>query len=473
MNVTNPHILIVDDDKRYARQLEEHLRDLGVIQTAFSEEEFKKAFSPYKHDLILLDLRLREGKEGLDLLSQIVEEDPAISVIIISGFGDIATAVEALHNGAKTFIEKHRVSFEEIRLRVEHILKESVSQRRIQQLEASLEQGAIIGQDSKIQSILKLIEGVASDGDMTVLVRGETGTGKELVARAIHSTGVRKQGPFVSVSLADVNSETITSELFGHEKGAFTGAQNKHHGFFERAHRGILFMDEIGELPDDVQSKLLRVLDQRKFRRMGGVRDISVDIQLVTATNRSLEEMVKDGLFRQDLYYRLKVFEIHLPPLRERGEDISLLANHFLHDLRLKGRTLAEAFSDDAMQLMLGYRWPGNVRELRSSVESAALRCKLERSKKITRKHLMPLLLNDPVGFAGQFEIEGSIDKKLAAVELDIVEDALIRTGGKKGDAWKLAGYSNRFAMLKRVKRHLNEYPDLVEKFPEVRKNYV
>jgi len=270
---------------------------------------------------------------------------------------------------------------------------------------------------------------VARDGETTVLIRGETGTGKELVARGIQRLGVRKEGPFVSVALTDINPETITSELFGHEKGAFTGAVARYHGFFEQAHKGVLFMDEIGDLPHDIQVKLLRVLDQKRFRRMGGTEDISVDVQMVTATNRPLEEMIKDGRFREDLYYRLKVFEIHLPPLRERRSDIQLLAEYFLHQIRSKGRTPAKGFTDDANGMMLNYRWPGNVRELKSVVESAALRCRLEGMERISRNHIVPLLMSQEMSTD---ETEGGISRALAEHELKMVETALIRSGVRR-----------------------------------------
>jgi len=469
MGMDKRHILIVDDDREYVEDLRGALKDLGRVDAAYSEEEFRKIFRPYRYDVILLDLRLKKGKEGLELLEHIIEEDPSSAVIVISGYGDIATAVEALQKGAKTFLEKRNVNAREIRLKVEHTLKEIAAERRIRHLEAYQEVDEIIGNDPKIQKIRDLVNLVAQDGETTVLIRGETGTGKELVARAIHRVGVRKDGPFVSVALTDMNPETITSELFGHEKGAFTGAQSRHYGLFEQAHRGVLFIDEIGDLPLDLQVKLLRVLDQKKFRRMGGREDIAVDVQVVTATNQPLEEMIKDGSFREDLYYRLKVFEINIPPLRERKEDILLLARYFLTQLRQKGRTPVKDFTDDAVQLILNYRWPGNVRELKGIVENIALRCRLEGSKRITRKHLLPMLMKETDSYINS---DTDVFKNLAEHELGMVESALIRAGGKKTEAWKLLKYPNRFTMLRRVKKILEQYPELAERFPEVRKKY-
>jgi DNA-binding NtrC family response regulator len=469
MNVINAHILVVDDDERYGLELKRNLVEIGSISIARSEKEFKTLFTPYKFDVILLDLRLRVGKEGLDLLDYIIDQDPLSAVIVISGYGDIATAVDALQRGAKTFLEKDKVSPQEIKVRVEQALKETAAERRIRHLEAFQEVDEIVGKDSKIQSIRDLIKLVAQDGETTVLIRGETGTGKELVARAIHRLGIRSKGPFVSVALTEKNSQTITSELFGHEKGSFTGAVSKHYGYFEQAHKGILFMDEIGDLPTDTQSRLLRVIDLKTFRRMGGDGDITVDVQVVAATNRNLEEMVKENSFREDLYYRLKVFEIHLPPIRERRSDIYLLAEYFLQQLRKKGRTPAKGFSDEVLEAMLRYNWPGNVRELKSFVERAALKCKLEGSKMASTKHIEPLL---PTNSGTDEAADADVFRSLAVTELRMAEEALLRVGGKKTEAWKLLNYPNRFAMLRRIKRIFHDYPDLAETFPELSRRY-
>lgn len=471
MDVSQQHILVVDDNKKYARQLAENLQDLWCVDVVFCEKEFARIFAPYKYDLVFLDLRLKKGKEGLDLLDHIISEDPSAAVIVISGYGDIATAVETLQKGAKTFLEKDKVSFEEIKIRAEHVLKENAAERRILQLEASQGIDEIIGDSPEISKIRELIQLVGQDGQTSVLVRGETGTGKELVARAIHRIGFRKQGPFVPVSLSD-NLNTVTSVLFGHEKGAFTDARSKHYGCFEQAHKGVLFMDEIGDLPTDVQVKLLRVIDQRSFRRMGGKVDIQVDFQLVSATNRPLEALVEKGSFRSDLYYRVKGFVIQLPSLRERGSDIPLLAQYFLHQLNSRGRTTANSFSSDAIALLTNYKWPGNVRELKSVIESASLRSKIEGNKKIIADHIQPLLLEQEIINIKQYK--GNVFKTLAETELAMIEEALLKTAGKKTQACKLLHYPNRYAMLRRVQNILKNPKnlDLFDKFPEVKKAY-
>ncbi len=473
MNVKNPHILIVDDDRRFTDALKNKLETMASVKAVYSEEAFRRIFAPYKFDLILLDLRLKEAKEGLDLLEIIIDEDPGIAVIVISGYGDIATAVEALHKGAKTFLEKDKIDLDEICVRVEHILKETSAERRIRHLESLFQKNdEIVGEDPKITDIKRHIRLVAEDGEATVLIRGETGTGKELVAKAIHSQGIRKDYPFVSIALTDVNPQTITSELFGHEKGAFTGATARHRGVFEQAHKGVLFLDEIGDLPMEIQIKLFRFLDSRKFRRMGGDKDIEVDVQIVAATNRPLEKMVNEGTFREDLYYRLKVLEINLPPLRDRKGDIEILALYFLKQLMKKGRTPANSISRDAIDILLHHYWPGNVRELKAVIEGAALRCRLEGRKEIMPSHILPLLYREG-HYLEKCPSKLNVFKRLAETELELIDIALKRAGGRKTEAWKLLGYPNRFSMLRRVKKIISDFPDILERFPEIKRSYL
>lgn len=462
--IKKSHILVVDDDQVFAGQVKDILLSLGSVDLAYGEERFYSLFQPHRYDLVLLDLRLRDGREGLELLDYIIEEDPGAAVIVVSGYGDIATAVEALDKGARTFLEKGKLSIEEIRLQVEHALKEVLAEQRIRQLESAQPFDEIIGEDQKIDNIRNLINLVAQDGQATVQIRGETGTGKELVARAIHRLGVHKDGPFVTVALANMNRDTITSELFGHERGAFTGANSRHIGFFEQAHRGIIFLDEIGELPTETQVLLLRVLEERTIRRMGGQKDIEIEVQVLTATNRPLEDMVADGRFREDLYYRIKGFEIHLPPLRERRGDIFLLARHILAQLRRGGRTCAEGFTRNAEQLLLDYHWPGNVRELKAVVEGGGLRARLIGSPRISRNDLAPMLLV-PVS---KTISTGNVFQVLAEQELRMVESALAQCSGRKTEAWKLLGYKDRFSMRRRVKKILQDFPETASLFPDL-----
>ena len=469
-------VLIVDDDKKTVEKLEKELKEDYIVDKAYSVSEFYSLFEPYKYDYILLDLRLEKDKEGLQLLEFIKENDSFATVAILSGYGDISTAVEAMEKGAETFFDKNSVSIKEIVLTSKNIIQKKQFDKKIEAIVKEKEENEIVGEDDKILEVKRLINLVALDGEATVLITGETGTGKELVARAIHKLGKRKDYPFVAVALTDLNKDSITAELFGYEKGAFTGADKRHYGLFEQAHKGVLFIDEIGELPLDIQTKLLRVFETRTIRRMGGNQDIKIDVQIITATNRDLYQMVKEGKFREDLYYRLKVFEINLPPLRERKKDIPLLSKYFLKQLFIKGRTTAKDFSEKAMNLLLNYEWPGNVRELKAVIESAALRCKLYGKDMITEEDIKPFFIktNNKIEEHSQEEItEGfNIYEKLADRELYYINKALEHSKGKKTVAWKLLGYKSRYAMLRRIKKISSEFPQLIEKYKFVKELY-
>ncbi|WP_457639677.1 sigma-54-dependent transcriptional regulator [Persephonella sp.] len=472
------NILIVDDDKSFVEKLEREflLEDSFKIDKAYSIEEFYDKFEPYKYDYILLDIKFPHNKEGLELLEYIKENDSYVTVSMLSGYSDIATAVEAIGKGAETFFDKNAVSIKEIVLSSKSIIQKKILDKKIEILAKEKEEDEIIGEDSKILEIKRLIELVAQDGEATVLITGETGTGKELVARAIHKRGKRKDYPFIAVALTDLNRDSITAELFGYEKGAFTGADRRYHGLFEQAHKGVLFIDEIGELPMDIQTKLLRVFETRTIRRMGGNQDIKIDVQIITATNRDLYRLVKEGKFREDLYYRLRVFEINIPPLRERKSDIPFLAKYFLKQLFSKGRTTAKDFSRKAMNLFLEYNWPGNVRELKAVIESSALRCKLYRKEIITEEDLKGLLLKNKretqIFTKPVITDNFNIYYEIAKYELNFINEALKETNGKKTLAWKLLGYKSRYAMLRRIKRILGEFPDLIDKYSYIRKLY-
>lgn len=457
------NIFLIDDDPDFVKWVRKALKGRMCVTAGYGKEDFYRLFTPYKYDLVLLDLRLKKNKEGLDLLRYIKEEDPLVPVIVITAYASIDTAVEALQNGAITYIEKKKISERELLLLVERLIEEKRAKERIEALLREKERLAIVGESPKIKRALQLAKTAAEDGESTVLIRGETGTGKELIARFIHETGKRREGPFVSVAISALNRETLSSELFGHEKGAFTGAYQKHTGYFEQAHRGVLFLDEIGELDLNVQKMLLRVLETHTLRRLGGTKDIKLDFQLVTATNAPLEEMVDKGLFRRDLYYRLKVVEIVLPPLRERKEDIKLLADYFLKALKKKGRTEAEEFSDEVIRIFLDYPWPGNVRELKHVVEFAALRAKLTQSPKIFKSHLPENLQNESPLPSSETPL--NIQKILAEMELSYIEKALKKTSWKKKEAWKLLGYSSRFAMTRRIKKWFKKFPELEQKY--------
>ncbi|RKZ22951.1 hypothetical protein DRQ18_01570 [bacterium] len=455
-------VLIVDDDPEFVETLKKSLSKYFIVYTAFSKKEAIECYEKESPDVVLLDIRLKDepgNKEGLDVLRYIKEEDPDIPVLVMTAYGDVDVAVESLKLGAEDFIQKAKVPIEHYATVIRSLSTTGKLRKKLKRLQAEIEPYELVGESSAMKEVKRLIRLVANEGNTTVLIRGETGTGKELVARAIHREGIRKDGPFVVVHLAGLNKETISSDLFGHEKGAFTGAIVKRKGFIEEADRGILFLDEIGELSPEIQVKLLRVLETNEFTRLGGNKPIKVDIQWVMATHQDLEKLVEEGKFRKDLYYRIKVFEIFLPPLRERKEDIPLLAEHFI---KILGGEVRE-ISPDVMEKFMEYSWPGNVRELRQVIQHAILKAKLERKTIIEPQHLpgeFSATGNEKRGFS----LPVNVEREKAVLELRYIEEA-IKLTGKKSTAWKLLGYPNRFTLTRRVQSIFQKFPELRNQF--------
>lgn len=466
------NILIIDDDIEFLNSLSKIFGDDYNIETAKTPEEAKKIFAPLKYDIVLLDVCFDPDKgdrTGINILKEIKEQDPDIPVIIMTAYGDIDTAVESLKLGAEDYIQKGKFNLVDYKNKIELLFREGILRRKISRLQKEIEKiepTEIIGNTPKMLEIKRKISLVANEGYTTVLIRGETGTGKELVARAIHRLGIRKDYPYVIVPISALNKETINSDLFGHEKGAYTGAINKRIGFFEEANKGVLFLDEIGDLQLDVQVKLLRFIENREIIRMGSNTPIKVDLQLITATHRNLEEMIKNGSFREDLYYRLNSYLIELPPLRERKEDIPLLAFHFLNHLYKQGRTIINTFSDEAMEILVNYNWPGNVRELKQVIESAVLDAKLEGDDIITPKHLR---IKSHLKEKKDFHIgeNKTITERLAIFELELVKNAM-KNYNKKTEICKYLGYTDRFALRRRIINIFKKYPHLKENFKDV-----
>jgi len=367
------NILVVEDDKVFRGLLEEYLSMKNMKVT--SAETGKKAINllSEKHfDVVLLDLLLPDIN-GIEILKKIKEKNPETEVVVITGHGTIKTAVEAMKLGAHDFLTKPCM-LEEIEITLNKALEHKKLRRENELLkrERKLMEEEYVFESPKIKEILKKIEKI-SCAECPVLITGESGTGKEVIARLIHKLSDRAQKPFVALNAASIPRDIFEAELFGYEKGAFTGATSSKEGFFELANGGTLFLDEIGELSLEVQAKLLRVIENRKFYRLGGRREIEVDVRILVATNRNLKELVKEGKFREDLYYRLGVIEIEIPPLRERREDIIPLANHFLKLFNRKYGKNVRGFSKKAQEVLLNYPWYGNVRELRNVVERAVL----------------------------------------------------------------------------------------------------
>ncbi|MHA1325674.1 MAG: sigma-54-dependent transcriptional regulator, partial [Candidatus Helarchaeota archaeon] len=431
-------------------------------------------------DLVLLDIRLNDedphNQEGIDLLKQFLEHRPDMPVVMISAYGDVDQAVECMKLGAADFVEK-KAGLAEIRQRLKNALERSQIYRRAKQLEEYLEQREpleIVGESPAIQELKRLIQLVGKDGHISVLIRGETGTGKELVAKAIHRWSWRAQGPFIAVPLVSTPETLIESELFGYEAGTFTDAKKRKIGWIERAHGGVLFLDEIGDLPMEVQVKLLRFLEEREFTRLGSTSPIKVDVQVVSATHQNLEQAVAEKSFREDLYFRLKGIEIVLPPLRERKEDIPLFARHFLQKLKKDGRTKIESLSKEALESLMQYSWPGNIRELYMTIERAVLFADSNGHTIIEIGDLPSEISKQsirlPSASKPQICKDFNLNRYLARVELSCIEQALQLANGRKTQAWKILGLNDRFALRRRVKIILEKFPSLKDEFVFLKK---
>jgi len=385
--VPNARILIADDEAAGREALAEMLARWGhqVVQASDGNEALKMA-TESPPDVIVSDL-VMPTLNGLSLLRALREELPEVPVILLTGRGTIDTAVAAIRQGAYDFLEKP-VEAQRLRMLVERALEKQATMQVVAALRHNLRHNGgergFIGQSAAMQRVFQLIDKVAASRT-SVVITGESGTGKEMVARAIHAASPRAERPFIAVNCSAIPATLIESEIFGHERGAFTGADARRQGCFELAHGGTLFLDEIGEMPLELQAKFLRVLEEGTLRRLGGRSEIRVDCRVICATNRDLKEMVADGRFREDLYFRLNVFHIELPPLKERREDIPLLVQHFVDRFRADSRKKVRGASQEALQALQAYDWPGNIRELRNTIERAVILCD---GDLIEREHL-------------------------------------------------------------------------------------
>jgi len=411
MSTTVPSLLIVDDELHVRESLSRWFIEDGYeVETADSARSALALLGRRRFDVVITDIKM-PGMDGLELLKRIREVDPGVSIILITAYASVSTAVEALKAGAYDYLVKpfdpeelSRVvekACEHVRLKEENLaLKERL---------ATAGKELVVGESREMKRVMELVESVAPT-DTTVMIRGESGTGKELIARLIHAKSPRSFGPMVAVNCGALPEGILESELFGHEKGAFTGATGRRKGKLELADGGTLFLDEIGEIPPKVQVELLRALEEKQIVRVGGSQPVPVDFRVVCATNRDLEEALRDGSFREDLYYRIAVFRIDLPPLRERPEDIMPIAEHYLERFsRAMGRRVT-GFSEDARKLMLAYHWPGNIRELVNAVERALVVCP---EGEILPEHL-PILGR---GSGPNGETPGEDDLSLQAME--------------------------------------------------------
>jgi DNA-binding NtrC family response regulator len=442
-------ILIVDDDKRLRDVLAKILGNKGFLtQTSEQGEDGITKILQDVFDIALMDL-IMPGIDGMEVLKRVKKISPRTYVIIMTAYGTIDSAVEAIRHGAFDYVTKP-FRTEEMMIVLEKALEDRDLRNRIEILTKLVERKhqfeEIIGKSDAMQAIFDLIKRVAKT-DATVLITGKTGTGKELVAKAIHRNSNRKDKPFVVVNSSAITDTLLESELFGYVKGAFTGALRDKRGLFQEAHQGTLFLDEIGEIPPSTQVKLLRAIEDRIITPVGGTKGEKVDIRLIAATNHDLQEEVTKGSFRSDLFYRLKVMSIHLPELKERREDIPLLANHFLKKYNTILGKEVQAISKDAMNLLLDFDWPGNVRELEHILERGVLVCD---SKEICPEHL-PLEIQYPEGTYLYQAIKDG--RSLNEVERNHISLILKKAGGHKEKAASILGIDRR-TLYRKLKKY-------------------
>ena len=453
-------ILIVDDEKHYPLILGEVLRDEGYeAYTASSGMEALDIINTHLIDLVLTDVKM-PGMTGIQLLEKIKGVKPDLPVIIMTAFGSVEKAVDAMHKGAYTFILK---PFENEAL-IAHVAKALSMYRIVQEnnllrsaIQSRYHFDNIIGKSKPMQELYEIIQKVAPT-QATVLLEGESGTGKEMVARSIHYNSHRKDKPLVAVNCAAFAETLLESELFGHEKGAFTGAGAMKKGRFEMAEQGTLFLDEIGELPMPLQVKLLRVLQEKTIERVGGGTVIPVDFRLIAATNKNLEEEVQKGNFREDLYYRLNVVKATLPPLRDRTEDIPLLIDHFIKKYTQgpEAPHAVKGVAQDAAQLLCDYHWKGNVRELENVIERSVI---LTSSDLVTPADLPPQFRGSS---SATLQLDGipegvGLAETLAAVEKRMIQNAMKKSGNVQTKAAKLLGIGKSGLNQKLKKYHLDK----------------
>jgi DNA-binding NtrC family response regulator len=471
MTEPSTHLLIVDDEAALRSVIAERLQEQGFLVTeAESGEKALALLNEFAFDIVISDLRL-PGIDGHRVIEAALDRYPGIIAIVVTGFGTVKNAVDAIKRGATDFVAKP-FQFDELL----HVLRSALEQRRLknenaylrQQLDERFGLGAMIGQSPRMRELFQLIETIAPTAT-TILINGETGTGKEMVARAIHQTSPRRQQRFVALNCSAIPETLLETELFGHVRGAFTGAAALRQGRIEQADRGSLFLDEVGTMAMSLQMKLLRVLQEREFERVGDGKPIKVDVRIVAATNSDLAKMVKEGTFREDLYYRLNVIQVELPPLRERRDDIPLLVLHFVD--KFTGRIASDPpsgardangrdhtgagvlVSQDAMRRLMTYSWPGNVRQLENAIERAI--ALLGGRSTIELSDLPPEIQSAPVSALPAMEFpDAGVDLGtiVEQIEREFIARALSRTGGNKAAAAELLKLK-RTTLVEKLKR--------------------
>jgi two-component system response regulator PilR (NtrC family) len=456
MSESQKHLLIVDDEKALREAIAERLADQGfAVEQADSGEQAVDRLAEFAFDVIITDLRL-PGIDGRKVLAAALARYPEIIAIVITGFGTVKDAVEAIKQGASDFITKP-FQFDALL----HVLNSALEARRLKsenaylrsQLEERYRIDGLVGRSTVMRDLFQLLEIVAATSS-TVLITGETGTGKELAARAIHHSSARRANRFVAINCSAIPETLLEAELFGHARGAFTGAVGTRQGRFEQAHKGTLFLDEVGTMSAALQAKLLRVLQEREFERVGDSHTIKVDVRVIAATHSDLHKMVGEGAFREDLFYRLNVIPVKLPPLRERRDDIPLLVQHFVQKLSADAGRPPAKISQEAMRSLMAHNWPGNVRQLENAVERAFAFS--QGRGQIDAADLSPEIQKEPAapeGLDPWFPEDGvDFEQYISGIELALIQRSLERTHGNKRQAAKLLNLK-RTTLIEKLKR--------------------
>jgi len=442
-----PHALLVDDDTNALSGLAGLVSREGfTTATAATLQEARERMLEQRPDVVLLDLILPDG-DGMDLF-QDVESRDATEVVLITGHASVETSIQALRLGATDYLVKP-VNIKQLKAILSRVSRPTDLKKEIGVLRDELRSlgrfGRLLGTSDAMQKVYDQIERVAPTA-VAVFITGESGTGKELVAQTLHDLSRRRKQPFIAVNCGAISPQLIESELFGHEKGSFTGALYERKGHFERANGGTLFLDEITEMPVELQVKLLRVLEEGTFMRVGGGREIEADVRIIAATNRAPDEAVADGKLREDLLYRLQVFPLHLPPLRERANDVGMLARHFLEELN-QAEHSAKAFAPGVLELFGGYHWPGNVRELKNIVQRAYIM-----ADDVIQANCLPLETDKAKAVSGPF-FQVRVGSTINEVERRLIMATLQQCGGNREKAAEMLGIS-----LKTLYNRLREY---------------
>jgi DNA-binding NtrC family response regulator len=443
-------ILVVDDEDAMREVLQMRLEQWGYqVRLAEDGTEGEKVAASFQPDIVISDV-IMPRISGIDLLRLLKSGDPTRPVILVTAQGSIDLAVEAMKQGAQDFITKP-LDYTKLKAILEAAERDLGLRRESRGLDQQLERGAgfgeFVGTSRPMQEVYELLATIGAS-DAAVLITGESGTGKELAARTIHNLSTRSRGPFVAINAAAIPENLMESEIFGHEKGAFTGAAGARAGCFELAHRGTLMLDEIAEMPLPLQPKLLRVLEDQKVRRVGGSQEVLVDARVIAATNQDPRKAVADGRLREDLYYRLNVFTLPLPPLRDRKPDIPLLAQHFIHLCNAKHHAEVEGLRDGTLDLLMRYPWPGNVRELKNTIERAVV---LAKGKWIELAHLPVYFLEPGAGLSAAASVTPGAT--IAEIEKQMILKTLEATGNNKAEAARQLGLD-----VKTIRNKLKAY---------------